>query len=252
MGFFVTLMFCSLKKGSVMDTGFQMWGVWQDIERPGYLGKHREERFKEWTEKYGRDGYGELNWRLVWRFGDATLDFLGACRVYEDAYFKYLRENPLIVDQLVAEASDVYDDEPSNVGCGLDYTKQETGRTHVQDISIRSCLVRMGRWFKGKELIRIRQEKGNHPLSMTLSPGRVPFHIPGMIVAPSVVPKWAEPGSVEDFYQSNRYLQARTHNPFDKPVEHVCGAVDFGYNVDDVCPACEVARIEREKKQSNP
>ena len=227
--------------------------VWNDVVRPGYLGKRRDERFKEWDEKYGKE-----NWRLGWRFGDAQLDFLGACRVYEDAYYEYLRQNPRIVSQLVAEASNVYDDEPSNVGCGLDYNSQETKRTHVQDISIRSCLVRMGLWFKGKELIRIRQEKGNHPLSMVLSPGRVPFHKPGMIVAPSVVPKWANSGSVEDFYQSTRYLQVRADPiPIVPPIppkpEHICGRSGFEL-FNDSCPACSetpeqyAERIKREKE----
>ncbi|MDP1719317.1 MAG: hypothetical protein Q8L24_02745 [bacterium] len=195
---------------------------WVNVDRPGYLGKHRDEKFKEWDTKYGKG-----NWRLGWVFGDTQLDFLGACRVYEDAYYEYLKQHPEIVDQLVAEASDVYDDELSNVGCGIKYLAQETKRTHVQDIAIRNCLVRMGRRFAGKELIRIRQEMGNHPLSMTLSPGRVPFHEPNMIIQPSACPKWAAPGSVEDFYQSNRYLQAiecerKDKSPCNGPVDQYC------------------------------
>lgn len=179
--------------------------LWNNVERPGYLGKHRDEKFKKWDAKYGKG-----NWRLGWEFGEAQLDFLGACRVYEDAYFEFLKNRPGVLEQLLNEARDIYDDELSNVDSGLDYTKQETARTHIQDIAIRNCLARMGLRFKGKELIRIRQEKGNHPLSMTLSPGWVPFHKPLLIALPSMAPKWADPDSVEDFYQSNRYLQVRT------------------------------------------
>lgn len=176
---------------------------WINIARPGYLGKHRDEKLKEWDALFGKG-----NWRLVWIFGDTRLDFLGACRVYEDAYYEYLKKYPQILEALVVEASEVYDDEPSNVACGLDYSKQETTRTHVQDIAIRSCLARMGQQFRGTQLIRIRQEKGNHPLSVALSPGRVPFHRPELIIRPSIIPAWAHANSVEDFYQSNRYLQA--------------------------------------------
>lgn len=176
---------------------------WRTIERPGYLGKHRNEKFKEWNEKYG-----EGNWRLVWKVSETFVDLLGVCTLYEDAYFEFLKNNPEILQQLINEASNVYDDEPSNVNSGFDYTKQETPRTHLQDIAIRRSLIRMGLWFRGKELIRIRQEKGTHPLSMTLSPGRVPFHRPELIEKPEIE-RWWHPGTVESFYQSNRFLQIK-------------------------------------------
>jgi hypothetical protein len=37
-------------------------------------------------------------------------------------------------------------------------------------------------------------------------PGNVPFFEPTQITQPSLCPKWANPGSVEDFWQSNKYL----------------------------------------------
>ena len=113
---------------------------------------------------------------------------------------------------MVGEASDVYDDELSNVKSEFDYTKQETPRTHIQDIAIRRSLLRLGVWFEGKELIRIRQEKGTHSLSITLSPGRVPFHRPDLIVKPEIT-GWWYPETVESFYQSNKYLEAKINNP---------------------------------------
>lgn len=177
------------------------------IERPGYLGKHRDDQFKTWDAQYGKG-----NWRLIWRVGDTTADLLGACILYEDAYFAFLSARQGIVNQLISEACDVYDDEPSNIYSRFDYSKQETNRTHIQDIAIRRCLIRFGLWFGGPKLIRIRQELGDHPLSMILSPGRVPFHKPELIVLPELAPKWANPGSVESFYQSNRYLQIRVLN----------------------------------------
>jgi hypothetical protein len=177
--------------------------IWVVVERPGYLGKYRDEKFGEWDEKYGKG-----NWRLVWKVGEVFVDFLGVCALYEDAYFEFLRTNPNILRQLINEASNVYDDEPSNVDSGFDYTKQETKRTHIQDIAIRRSLIRMGLWFQGKELIRIRQEKGTHALSMILSPGGVPFHRPDLIEKPELE-GWWYPGTVESFYQSNRFLQVK-------------------------------------------
>ncbi|MBI2024922.1 MAG: hypothetical protein HYT03_02465 [Candidatus Harrisonbacteria bacterium] len=177
---------------------------WRIAEHPGYLGKRREEKYKEWDQKYGAG-----NWRLAWNYGQIYTNFLGACALYEDAYFQFLRDNPYVLNKLITEASDVYDDEPSNVESGLDYTKQETKRTHIQDTAIRRSLVRLGVWFSGEELIRIRQEKGTHPLSMILSPGKVPFHRPDLIDKPELV-GWWDAGSVESFYQSNKYLQTKT------------------------------------------
>lgn len=176
---------------------------WITVERPGYLGKHRDEKYQEWDEKYGKG-----NWRLVWKVGETFVDFLGVCALYEDAYFEFLRNNSDILSQLITEASNVYDDEPSNVESGLDYTKQETPRTHIQDIAIRRSLIRLGLWFRGKELIRIRQEKGRHPLSITLSPDQVPFHRPDLIEKPELE-RWWHLGTVESFYQSNRVLQVK-------------------------------------------
>jgi len=176
---------------------------WTTLERSGYLGKHKLEKYQQW------DGiYGKGNWRLAWKVGNVFVDFLGACALYEDAYFNLLKTHDPIRNQLIAEASNVYDDEPSNVNSGFDYTKQETERTHIQDIAIRRSLIRLGLWFKGTELIRIRQEKGTHPLSMTLSPGRVPFHLPELVEKPETL-GWWYPETVESFYQSNKYLQRR-------------------------------------------
>lgn len=177
----------------------QGWRV--ELETVGYLGKHRDERFAEWNAEHGE-------WMFGWRFGEVMLDFLGACQVYEDSYFWLFLSRPAIMLSLTLEASDVYDDDPSNVLSGHDYLKQETDRTHIQDIAIRRSLVRHGLAFRGDKLIRIRQEKGDHPLSMTLSPGKVPFIWNNRIGDPQLT-GWWDPNSVESFYQTNRVLLVR-------------------------------------------
>jgi hypothetical protein len=132
--------------------------------------------------------------------------------LYEDAYLAHLQANQDQLLILVNGACDVYDDAPSNVTSGLDYQAQETSRTHLQDIAIRRCLVRLGHWFQGSELIRIRDDQGDHPLSLKLSPGRVLFHRPDLIILPELI-GWWESGSVESFYQSNKQLQVRQFAP---------------------------------------
>lgn len=176
---------------------------WKTVGRPGYLGARREACRREWDLRYGPGG-----WRLVWTLDGVLLGFEEAVAAYEEAYFRFLCRCPDVLDRLLADAADVYDDAPSNVGSGLDYAAQETGRTHLQDIAIRRCVRRMGREFAGTRLIQIRDRLGEHPLSLVLSPGRVPFHRPASIERPELT-GWWEPGSVESFYQSNRLLQYR-------------------------------------------
>ena len=189
---------------------------WVELsERPGYLGKRRDAYFALLNEKYGVG-----NWKFAWSLrryptasveGKDWVDFGGMCQLYEDAYFYFLNSYPFWLNELLREAYDVYDDEESNVKSGLDYTIQETNRTHIQDIAIRNVVNRMGRKFHGAKLIQIRQELGSHRLSKVLSPGRVPFHRPEIIrdgehynSDPDSKPDWWTPGRVEDFYQRNR------------------------------------------------
>ncbi|HSX14562.1 MAG TPA: hypothetical protein VLE72_01460 [Candidatus Saccharimonadales bacterium] len=178
---------------------------WHSIERPGYLGKHRDERHQEWTRLYRA-----ANWRLAWQIGGHYFEIEAAIALYEDAYFNFMGSSP-VTEELIRVACDVYDDSPSNIKCGLSYFPQETNRTHLQDVAIRRALVRLGRWFEGEALIQIRDDRGEHPLSLTLSPGRVPFHRPDLMIQPELA-GWWQPGSVESFYQSNRWLQVKTSN----------------------------------------
>lgn len=175
--------------------------TWITVDRPGYFGRHRAERHAEYDERYEAG-----NWRLAWQIGDYVGGVEAAVAPYEDAYLAFLSSNVPVLEQLIIEAADVYDDAVSNVGCGLNYAAQETDRTHLQDIAIRRSLVRLGRWFRGSDLIQIRDSLGLHPLSLVLSPGRVPFHRPDLITQPELT-GWWQPGSVEAFYQSNKLLQ---------------------------------------------
>ena len=174
---------------------------WIDVERPGYSGKRREARHQQWDKEYGQG-----NWRLAWRVGDVSVSLLGACTLYEDSYFEFLKNNPLVLKRLVTEASDVYDDSRTNIHSEFDYLKQETDRTHLQDIAIRRSVLRLGLWFQGDDLIQIRDKAGPHPLSIMLSPGRIPFHRPDLILSPELE-GWWQPETPESFYQSNKYLQ---------------------------------------------
>ncbi|MBP7134492.1 hypothetical protein KBA73_04720 [Patescibacteria group bacterium] len=184
---------------------------WQDEGRPGYLGAKRDARKRDWDEVYGAGG-----WTLGWRLKDNVfVDYLGACALYEDAYFAYLSAHPALVDTLVRRAANIYDVEPSDANSKLDYNMQQHGRTHIQDISIRRVLVRLGRWFEGPDLIQIRYHVHRpdkppiDPLSVVLTPGKVPFHRLDLLeTAPleHAQEPWYDLTSVEAFYQLNKHL----------------------------------------------
>ena len=80
-----------------------------------------------------------------------------------------------MLDYLVEIASDVYDYNLTDIGAGLDFSKRGDVVTHIQDTAIRRCVKRYGRQFRGNVLLQIRDSAVEHPLSIALSPGQVPF-----------------------------------------------------------------------------
>jgi NAD dependent epimerase/dehydratase family enzyme len=92
------------------------------------------------------------------------------------------------------------------VASGQDYTKQEAFSTHIQDIAVRNVLRRLGVQFTGKngKLLQIRSSDSE---GFKYGPGNIPFAWPHLIQQPSLCPKWANQGSVEDLWQSNKMLQ---------------------------------------------
>jgi len=177
-----------------------------DNTSPGYVGARRNELWAERDAKYGKG-----NWRSMWLVQADYRDYEEACRLYEDAYFEYFKKRPELLEFLLEVASDVYDDDPSNVESGLDYSKRGNVRTHIQDIVIRNCVKRFGRKFGGSKLVQIRDRIGEHPLSLALSPGQVPFHKPELLSHPDNLAAiranaWWLPSSVEDFYQRAKRL----------------------------------------------
>ena len=179
--------------------------VWKTVERPGYLGKKRDEVRAMWNKQYG-----EGKWRLAYQWGDAVISRLEAIRLYEDAYVDFLKKNPKALRWIVKNASDVYDTAPTNVNSGFDYTMQETPNSHIHDIAIRRAVLRCGEYFEGDHLVHVRWTGSE---GLKLNPGKVLFHKPEMICREPLKDyggkgTWWEPLTIEDFYQRNKVLQA--------------------------------------------
>lgn len=149
--------------------------------------------------------FGEGNWGKAWHYGERIIGREDAYALYEEAYYRHLKNNPLLLEWLCTTASDVYDNSPSNVDSGLDYSIQEMPGTHMQDIAVRRSLVRLGRRFEGDHLVEIRGKKYE---GYRLNPGQVPFHEPDEIW-PDLNETtreftWWLPDSIEAFWQMNK------------------------------------------------
>lgn len=183
--------------------------MWKAVERPGYFGRRRDEKIAAFDAKFGKG-----NWKLVWLWGDLDayqyFEFFEACRsFYEESYLKYLKDRPDDIN-FICTFGQCYDNAVSNTQSGLDYMVQEAYSTHIQDIAIRNVLRRLGRWFEGPtdKLLQIRSKDSE---GFRFGPGNVPFYAPSKIGngQGSLCPTWANEGSVEDFWQSNKWLMAR-------------------------------------------
>ncbi|WFE65532.1 hypothetical protein [Micromonospora sp. WMMD714] len=178
-------------------------GGWVEVGRPGHLGSRRRDRTAAWEAEFGPG-----RWRLVWRVGAVVHPWEAALCLYEDAYHRRLSDDPDLRHRLIRTARDVYDRDPSDVVSRLDYARQRGSGHHLQDVAVRRTLVRLGRWFAGDRLVRLRRggDGAAGELGDRLDSSVVPFHRPDLIVRPEL-DGWWERGSVESFYQSNRVLQ---------------------------------------------
>lgn len=180
---------------------------WKTIGRPGFFGRRKAQKVADLNRLHGVD-----NWRLVWHLSgreEGAREFLTACKdFYEESYWLWFQERPEEVDR-VCSYGECIDNAPTNVASGIDYSVQEASSTHIQDIAVRNVLARLGRRFEGPSdrilVIRSRDSDG-----YVYGPGNIPFMAPNLIEQPSKCPAWANTGSVEDFWQSNKFLQIRT------------------------------------------
>ena len=194
-------------KGLVINMG-QLHDVinkngWVKVNRPGYFGRRRDEIVLALDTDYGKG-----NWRLVWSLGEYDLEFEDACILfYEWSYYVWLVDRPEEVDN-ICSYGECIDNAMSNIQSGTDYTKQEAYSTHIQDIAVRNCLKILLRKFEGPadNILVIRSSDSN---GYKYGPGNIPFHTPDMIEQKSIKPKWANYGSVEDFWQSNKWIAVK-------------------------------------------
>src|SRR3990172_5735371 len=178
----------------------QEFKIFETVDRPSYFGKKRDEIQAGYDKKYGKG-----NWQIMWEIDGGIHSFDDAIQLYEDAYYEFLKNNPKVLHELCKTASHVYDNAESNIDC-MGYHDQENNSNHYQDIAIDRSVWRLGRKLNGKQLIQIRHNSKDE-IGRLLSPGRIDFHLPKYIKKP-VKKGWWNPLTIEEFWQSNKVLQA--------------------------------------------
>jgi hypothetical protein len=189
---------------------------WIKWTRPGFFGRRKDEIAAALDSAHGPG-----NWKLAWaalgpcirmdgmpvHLEECLYPYEQACKLfYEESYFRHFRDQKQVLDD-ICSYGECYDNDVENVGSGRDYTVQRAYSTHIQDIAVRNVLDRLGRKFSGPpgRLLQIRG-KDSDGFRLGLGPGQVPFYDRSLIAVPSLAPKWAQPGSVEDFWQSNKWV----------------------------------------------
>ncbi|HAH19607.1 MAG TPA: hypothetical protein DCL49_01740, partial [Candidatus Omnitrophica bacterium] len=178
----------------------------KDYVRPGYFGKDKNaihEKLNQW--------FGAGNWEIRHLIDGTFVSLKEALVYYEDAYFEYFKSHPEELEWLVRNGSDVYDNNLTNIHSGTNYEIQETPDYHFQDIAIRRVFKRLWLVFKGAKYVQVRglypsgRLPENHISGAHLSPARIFFHQPELILQPQLEGFW-KPNSIEAFYQSSKVI----------------------------------------------
>ena len=211
--------------------------VWIAVGAPGFSGASKAQRAAVLDERYGADG-----WRWAHIVRGRAVSFAAAIAEYEEAYRRYLRDRPALVEWLVTNFGNVYDAEIDNV-FDDDYHQPHTAMNHYQDISVRRVIAEMvdhPAWpqvtatpegtadltdpdtgethrvprasgFRGDGLLHIRDPRS---AGFVLSPAVVPAHDPALLPAQPDRHEWYhEEGcghlSIEAFWQGSKVIEVR-------------------------------------------
>ncbi len=179
---------------------------WETVERPGYLGKKRDEMHSKWDNQFGKDF-----WRIAYQIGELVVPREMGVQIYEDGYYEFFKSHPDTLEWLLSTASNVYDTAETNVNAEFDYLNQETPNNHIHDVAIRRSIARLGKWFKGDHLMHVRWKDSE---GFRVNPGVVLFHMPELIIPGEIKDHggkgiWWYPNTIEDFYQRNKVLQRK-------------------------------------------
>jgi hypothetical protein len=211
--------------------------TWIPVGLPGYAGPAKVSRADTLDARFGADG-----WRLSHVVRGRIVPKSAAIVEYEEAYRRYLRDRPALVEFVVTMCGNVYDYEVANV-YDHDYEQPHTDMNHYQDISVRRVVAELvdddawpdvretasettelvdfdtgashrvprARGFAGRHLMQIRDPRS---AGYCLNPAVVPCHDPALITTlPNHVSWFHSEGcshlSIEAFWQMSKVVEVR-------------------------------------------
>jgi hypothetical protein len=187
--------------------------VWQTVERPGYLGKKKDETFRLWNEKYGEGG-----WRIVNEMANGEIfsheDIIW--KVYVPGYVAHFLKNPDQAKFITDNYSYTYDKDLVTKEQAFDiyalYNKPGVAN-QFHNVALNLALeYYLGYQFKGARPLQVREGKpgtpdSEQPEGFMWSPGRILSVRPDLIPAVDLQGAWWGKGSIEDLYQKSKALQ---------------------------------------------
>lgn len=187
--------------------------IWQTVERPGYLGKKKDEMYALWNEKYGLGNWKIVNETVekeVFSYEDIIY------KVYVPGYEEYFKNHPDEARTVTDNFSYGYDKDLCTEKEAYDfyafYNKPGIAN-QFHSVAFNIALRNLGYVFKGVEPLKVREAKlgtpeSEQPKGYKWSPGKIPCTIPELIPSPHI-DGWWSPNSIEDFYQSTKALQIK-------------------------------------------
>lgn len=189
--------------------------IWVDLERPGYLGKQRDEKYKFWDLP---ENYGKGNWRIINRASNGEVfnyeDII--YRIYIPGYEQYFKLHPEEASEIADRYSFGYDKDLISLSQAFDIYALYNVPNRVNQfhhVAFNMALLNLGYFFKGSESVQVREGKpgiqdSEQPNGFLWSPGRIECTVSHLIPEPRIK-GWWNPNSIEDFYQSTKILQIK-------------------------------------------
>ncbi|MDO8551239.1 MAG: hypothetical protein Q7S03_00970 [bacterium] len=187
---------------------------WQVLERPGYMGKNKDEQTEIWNQRYG-----EGNWKIAWRLANGqSFDYEGIFwQIYVAGYVQYFLRHLQEARFLSANYSYSFDKDFVSRQTAFDpqalYNK-EGFANQFHHVALNIALEWfLGLSFCGKEPIQIREGKTGTPQHLwpagwRWSPGRIPT-VKADLIPENDIEGWWQKGSIEEVYQKSKILLAK-------------------------------------------
>jgi hypothetical protein len=186
---------------------------WKTEGHPGYLGKKKDEMYVKWNEKYG-----EGNWRLTNEAANGEIfsyeDIIW--KIYVPGYVNHFLRKPADAVHITDNFSYAYDKDLCSREEAFDIYALYNKEGHANQFHHVALNIALEYYldfpFKGDRPLQVREGKpgtpdSEQPEGFCWSPGRI------LCVKYDLIPVspqgWWMKGSIEDFYQSSKVLQAR-------------------------------------------